>query len=121
MSVFMYGLNELMVEFASEAAEAPARARMVVQATARQVKATMQSFAPRDTGELAASISYETKMLKDGAVGEIGPTATRNGFPYPAAVEWGTSRMAPQAFAGPALDRHSGEFVEQIADKAIGW
>lgn len=114
--VFLHGLNDLIVDLASEARDAPGRARMVVQSNAKKVKESMKVFAPVDEGELRDSISYETKLLAGGATAEIGPTATRDGFPYPAAVEWGTSKMAPQAFAGPALDRHSGDFVTEMGE-----
>lgn len=112
---FLTGLNDVVVEFAAESVEAPMRARAVVQKHSKKVKETMKSFAPVASGEMRDSITYETRQLVGGAVGEIGPTATRDGFPYPAAVEWGTSEMPPQAFAGPALDRHSGEFENDMA------
>lgn len=109
--IWVQGLNDLVVDLAAEATVTPERSRVVVQASARAIRDTMESFAPVDEGEMRESISYETKLLPGGATAEIGPTATRDGFPYPMAVEYGTSRMAPQPFAGPALDRHSSDFV----------
>lgn len=113
--VFLTGINDIVVEFSAESTLAPGRAHAVVSKTSKKVKETMKSIAPRDTGEMEDSIGYSTRMHGGGAEGEIGPTATRDGFPYPAAVEWGTSKMPPQAFAGPSLDRHSSEFVDDIA------
>lgn len=113
--IFLQGLNQVVTEFEAETQLAPIRARAVVQKHSARIKDTMKSFEPVDEGTMRDSTTYETRQLVHGAVGEVGPTATRDGFPYPAAVEWGTSKMAPQAFAGPALDRHSGDFVKDVA------
>ena len=48
---------------------------------------------------------------------EVGPTAE-----YGAYVEYGTSRMAPRAYMGPAFDRHAPDLVtavEQIRDRLL--
>lgn len=116
------GLDELVVGLESEAALAPSRARVVVQDTAKKVTETMKQMAPVDEGELRDSITYSTKLFGSGAKGagaeaEIGPEATRDGYPYPIAVEYGTSKMAPEPYAGPALDKHADEFVQGIANE----
>lgn len=111
MTFQVSGLNKLMVELGAEATHAPHQARKVVQEHAAKVKATAQQLVPQDTGELQRSISYETRVSKGGAFGEVGPTARHGIF-----VEWGTSKMAPRAFMGPALDRHSDDFVDGIAE-----
>lgn len=113
--VFLTGINEVVAEMQTESLEAPHRARTIIQTYSARIRGTARAFAPRDEGTMARSISYSSKLVPGGAVGEIGPTARRDGFPYPAAVEWGTSKMAPQAFMGPALDRHSAEFAKEIA------
>lgn len=123
--VFLKGMNEVAADFASEAANATVRARVVVQKYSRATRETMRSFAPvgerdDDGVHMRDTITYTTTIRPGGVEGEIGPTARRDGFPYPAAVEWGTSKMAPQAFAGPALDRHSADFVAAIARQAVG-
>lgn len=118
--IWLQGLNEIVVTFQAESMMAAPRAHAVVSKTAKQVAETMRSFAPEDTGAMKASIGYDTRLHGGGAEAEVGPTARRDGFPYPAAVEWGTSKMAPQAFAGPALDRHSSDFVTDIANEVVG-
>lgn len=110
MSFQITGLNELVTELAAEATQAVARARGVVQASAARVKATAKQLVPVDSGELRDSITYETRLHQGGAEGEIGPTARHGVF-----VEWGTSKMAPQAFMGPALDRHGADFEKGMA------
>lgn len=114
--IWIGGLDELTVELGAEAVLAPDRARKVIAKNLNAMKGTMKSFAPVHEGKMRDSISYETRLIAGGAEGEVGPTATRDGFPYPAAVEYGTSKMAPQAFAVPAADRHEGEFVTEMRD-----
>lgn len=107
----MAELNTVAVDLATAAGSVGARASLVVRKTAQDIEATAKQFAPVDTGNLKASIG--TDVTGDGRFGaieaEIGPTASYGGF-----VEWGTSRHAPQAFMGPALDRHSGDFVKAL-------
>lgn len=105
--------------FAADLGRLPDRvlplARAAVQKTCADTKRDAQAFAPVDTGNLRNSITYETHETRDGAWGEVGPTAN-----YGAFVEYGTSRNAPAAFMGPAFDRHAGEFekaMEAIAAK----
>lgn len=92
--------------------------RTAVQKTSADIKRDAQAFAPVDTGNLRNSIAYETRELTDSVVGEVYATAS-----YAHYVEFGTSRMAPHAYLGPALDRHGAEFekaMEQIGLKATG-
>ena len=85
----------------------------VTDAAIGDVVSTSQSLVPRDTGETADSISGETKAEAGYVTGEAGPTTRHAIF-----VEFGTYKDAPQAFMGPALDRHSGEWEERLADEA---
>lgn len=64
-----------------------------------------QAFAPVDTGNLRNSIGWE----RHGFEGEFGATAE-----YAPYVEDGTSRMAPQAFVGPAFDRQQPVFATAV-------
>lgn len=84
--------------------------------TARDIEADAKQRAPVDTGNLKSSIGH-SDLRTVGQSGslevEIGPTAN-----YGAYVEYGTSRMGPQPFMGPALDRNAPGFIaalEQIA------
>lgn len=100
-------LNRLAIDLAAHAALAPAAARVAVRKTAADIKGTAQALCPVDTGNLRASITYETWELKAGARAEIGPTANYGGF-----VERGTARMGPHAYLGPAFDRHAYQLVD---------
>lgn len=85
--------------FAARAANAPRMARAAVRKACLMVEAGAKQRAPVDTGFLRNSISTTVRDTKDGAVGEVGPTANYGGF-----VELGTSRMGPQPYLRPASD-----------------
>lgn len=63
-----------------------------------------QSLCPVDTGFLRSSITREVADLGLRIVGETGPTAH-----YGRYVEEGTSRMGPQPYMTPAMDRNIGQ------------
>jgi HK97 gp10 family phage protein len=106
----MAELNQLSADLGKAAEGLLPRARVVIQKSAADIKRDAQAFAPVDTGNLRSSISYETRELSKAVVAEIGPTAS-----YGAYVEYGTSRQAPQAYMGPALDRNGHLFEKAIA------
>lgn len=116
MSIQVTGLNELVSELRDEAVETPLRARHVIQIYAARVQATAKQFVPRNTGDLARSITRTTRLLREGAEGEVGPTVRYGMF-----VEYGTSKMAPRAYLGPALDRHSSDYEAELARIPFGW
>lgn len=107
----MSQVNALAVSLGDAAKTVDRRASAVVRKTAFDVEATSKQFAPVDTGALRNSIGtdvYDNRLL--GAVeAEIGPTVE-----YGAYVEFGTSRQAPAAYMGPALDRHTPAFVQAL-------
>lgn len=78
-----------------------------------KVRATGQQLVPRDTGATADSITSEVKAEDGYIAAEAGPTTRHAVF-----VEFGTWKDAPQAFMGPALDRHSHEWEERLLDAA---
>lgn len=81
-------------------------AQMVLRKTAADIKRDAQALAPVDTGALRNSITYRVQGLE----AEIGPTVHYGGF-----VEYGTSRMAPQPYLGPAMDRNLPIFEEALS------
>lgn len=94
-------VRALSVGMMKDAAALLPLARVVVQKACADTKRDAQALAPVDTGNLRSSIGYETRALKAGAVGEVGPTANYGQF-----VEDGTSVMSPQPYMGPASDRN---------------
>lgn len=103
-------LNKLAADLGQVPRRALPVARAAVQKTSADIKATGQQLAPVDTGNLRNSITYRTRELSNAVEGEIGPTADYGHY-----VEFGTSRMPPHAFMGPALDRHGHELETALA------
>jgi HK97 gp10 family phage protein len=83
------------------------KARVVVAAGGHKVLARMQVNTPVDTGNLKASESVDI----DGLSFEAGPTAD-----YGEYVELGTSRMAAEPYAGPALDQELDGIINATLD-----
>lgn len=108
-------LNTLAIDFALAGARVGAKAAIAVRKTAHDIEGTAKVFAPVDTGYMRSTIGVD--MIGDGrsaSIGaDIGPTAD-----YAEYVELGTSRNPPQAFMGPAFDRHAWSLEPALA--AIG-
>lgn len=88
-------------------------AQTVLRATALSVERTAKQRAPVDTGNLRNSIS--TSISAGGMTAEIGPTAS-----YGVYVEYGTRRMSPQPYMGPALEANAPMFEKAIGDLMDG-
>lgn len=82
--------------------------RQAVELATRGTEREAKMFAPVDTGTLRNSITSDLR----GLTGTVGPTVE-----YGAHVEYGTSRMAPHAYMGPAFDRNAAVFMQAL--KAI--
>jgi HK97 gp10 family phage protein len=87
-------------------------AKIAIKKTALDIERNAKAIVPVDTGNLKNSIGHSDmrSLSRDSMAVEIGPTAN-----YGRYVELGTSRMAPQAFMGPSLDRHVPAFNEAMA------
>ena len=104
-----------MSEVASLAAalgRAGPRARLrgsaALRKVAKDIERDAKILAPVDTGDLENSIS--TTISDAGMTAEIGPTVD-----YAIYQELGTSTQPPQAFLGPASDRHIPLLEQAIA------
>lgn len=110
-------LNRLAASFQTASGQIGTEAASAVRVTALSVERDAKVFAPVDTGFLRNSIGHDFHDTDSAYEAEIGPTAE-----YAYFQEFGTSRMAPRAFLGPALDRNTPLFVEamtQAADRAL--
>lgn len=88
------------------------KAKNIVSKVAHGIEATAKSLVRVDTGATKNSIGAD--ISPDGLHAEVGPTTSYS--PY---LEWGTSRMGPYPFMGPALDQWAPQFeaaVEQLGD-----
>ena len=84
-------------------------ASLAVRRTGFAIVRDAKRFVPVDTGRTRNSIGMNYTGGGDHMSAECGPTT--NYAPY---LEFGTSRMAPHAFMGPAADRNLPDFVEAI-------
>lgn len=110
-------LMALSVELGEAATRAGAKVDVVVRRSAARVEGEAKMFCPVDTGNLRSSIF--TTVAGDGRSGSvtatIGPSAEYGGY-----VEYGTSRMPPHAYLGPALDRSAPDFIAGLAKAVEG-
>lgn len=104
-------LNSLAASIEKGGLRASVKAANAIKTTAYGIERDAKVFAPVDTGNLRNSIS--TRISGQGLEAEIAPTAD-----YAHYVEFGTSRMAPHAFMGPALDRNTPAFVKKVEEIA---
>ena len=101
-------LLKLSADLGKASYEATRRAQVVVRKTAADIEATAKSLAAVDTGTMRNSIG--TTISGGGLTAEVSPTVH-----YAIYNEYGTRRMAPRPFMGPALERHSEPFVQAVA------
>jgi HK97 gp10 family phage protein len=85
-----------------------------VRKAALDVERDAKSFTPVDTGNLRSSIGTDITDTGTSIAAEVGPSAA-----YGLYVELGTSRMAPQPFMGPALDRNA-PLLDAALDQVVG-
>ena len=100
-------LLKLSADLGKASHEVTRKAQLVVTKTAHDIEADAKSFAPVDTGMLRNSIS--TTIGAGGLSAEIGPTVD-----YAHYLEYGTRRMPPQPYMGPAAERRAEPFVKAI-------
>lgn len=100
-------LLKLSADLGKASYEVTRKAQKVVAKTAYDIEATAKSLAKVDTGTMRDSIG--TTISGGGLTAEVSPTVN-----YAIYNEFGTRRMAPRPFMGPALERHSGPFVQAI-------
>jgi HK97 gp10 family phage protein len=106
------GIIQLAVDLKNAGPKAQERAKVVVAKAKEDTVEGAQAICPVDTGNLKGGIGGDIDA--DGLGFEAGPTAE-----YAPYVEYGTRKMAPQAFMGPAFDRVAATvqpLLEQIAD-----
>lgn len=106
-------VKSLALRLSTEAGGIGAKASKVLRGSALAVERDGKAICPVDTGFLKNSIT--TDFEGDGRFmsmsAEIGPTASYGGY-----VEYGTSRMSPQPYMGPAFDKNKDGFERGIAD-----
>lgn len=116
----MNELNTLAVRLGAAGFTAPAKASAAIRKTAHDIEATAKTLVPVDTGATKNSIYVENadpdgRTLGAGSLAaEIGPTTH-----YAPHLEYGTVKMAPHAFMGPALDRHAPDLAKTLGQLGV--
>lgn len=104
-------LRALSADLKAAGAQVIPKASLVVRRSAIAVANHARANAAVDTGFMQSSI--DTAFDSGGLAAIISPTAMYSVF-----VEYGTSKMAPQPFMGPALDAVEPSFISAM--EAIG-
>jgi HK97 gp10 family phage protein len=111
-----HGLDRVEASLTQAKGGVGAKGAKVVRRNGAKLERLAKQFAPVDTGHLRNEI--HTDQSGDGRFGAL-EVSVVSSTPYSIFVERGTSRMAPRAFLGPALDRVAPEFIadcEALAD-----
>jgi len=90
---------------------------------AEKIRDDAKGFAPVDTGSLRKSIRVEREgelqfSVVAGDGGVINPRMGRE-VDYAGYVEFGTSRMSPQPYMQPALEKNRDEILQVIKGKVL--
>jgi len=90
---------------------------------AEKIRDDAKSFVPVDTGALRKSIRIEKKgklqvSIVAGGGGVINPRTGRE-VDYAGYVEFGTSRMNPQPYMQPALEKNRDEILRIVKEKVL--
>ena len=93
-------------DLARAAAGLESSAEKRVDRVAKRALATARSAAPVDTGDLRAGL----KIRKEGGA-RVAVEVTNY---YATFQEFGTSKMAPNPYIGPAVTRHGPELVKEL-------
>ena len=107
-------LIELSVAIGVSAADIVPLATAVVKKSALELEGLAKDFCPVDTGYLRSTIGTDLESGGSDITAVVGPTAD-----YGAYVEFGTYRMAPQMYMGPAFDIAASGFaaaMEKLGD-----
>lgn len=109
-SIDVSELNRLSVDLGKASAGATRKASTAVRKSAFDLEAGAKARAAVDTGFMKNSIGVD---IMGALHAEVGPTAT-----YAPYQEYGTSRMPPHPFMGPATDAVEGPFLKAMEDIA---
>ncbi|PZR55226.1 hypothetical protein DNL40_02325 [Xylanimonas oleitrophica] len=104
------GIRRMSTDLRQAGQKAGPIVELVVRKATLDVERDAKTGVPVDTGNLRATISSDVQATAGSVSGEVGPTANYGLF-----VELGTSKMAPQPYMGPALDRNAPAFEQAMA------
>lgn len=110
-SVRITGTGKLRAQLLALADRLKQAGEQAERDAAEEVQDDMRAFVPVDSGRL-----HDAIRIENGATGlQVGPG---DEVEYAMFVEYGTSRMSAQPYAGPAADRARAAFVNTVRDTA---
>lgn len=108
-------LPVFIAQLARSVATLAGEVEAVTAETAEKVAADARGRVPERTGLLASTIRTEKASATAGVVGAT-VAAGGGSVDYAGFVEYGTSRMAPQPYMRPAVDRALPAWESSVAD-----
>ena len=123
MEIEIVGLRELEDKLSNLDEKLKRALEEALEEIAEKIRDDAKSFAPVDTGALRKSIRVEKKgelqfSVVAGDGGVINPRTGRE-VDYAGFVEFGTSRMSPQPYMQPALEKNRDEILNIVKRKVL--
>jgi len=123
MEIEIVGLRELEDKLSRLDEKLKRALEEALEEIAEKIRDDAKSFAPVDTGSLRKSIRVEREgelqfSVVAGDGGVINPRTGRE-VDYAGYVEFGTSRMSPQPYMQPALEKNKDEILRIVKEKIL--
>ena len=123
MEIEIVGFRELEDKLSNLDEKLKRALEEALEEIAEKIRDDAKSFAPVDTGALRKSIRVEKKgelqfSVVAGDGGVINPRTGRE-VDYAGFVEFGTSRMSPQPYMQPALEKNRDEILKIVKRKIL--
>ena len=123
MEIEIVGLKELEDKLSNLDVKLSKALDEALNEIAEKIRDDAKSFVPVDTGALRKSIRIEKKgklqvSIVAGGGGVINPRTGRE-VDYAGYVEFGTSRMNPQPYMQPALEKNHDEILRIVKEKVL--
>jgi len=123
MEIEILGLTELEDNLSNLEEKLGKALAEALDKISEKIRDDAKGFAPVDTGALRKSIRTEKKgklqvSIIAGGGGVINPKTGRE-VDYAGYVEFGTSRMSPQPYMQPALEKNRDEILRIVKEKVL--
>jgi len=123
MEIEIVGLTELEDKLSNLEEKLTKALAEALEEVSEKIRDDAKGFVPVDTGSLRKSIRVERKgslevSIIAGGGGVINPRTGRE-VNYAGYVEFGTSRMSPQPYMQPALEKNRDEVLRIVKEKVI--
>ena len=123
MEIEIVGLRELEDKLSNLDEKLKRALEEALEEIAEKIRDDAKDLAPVDTGSLRKSIRVEKEgdlqvSVIAGGGGVINPRTGRE-VDYAGYVEFGTSKMSPQPYMQPALEKNRDEILRIVKEKVL--